>query len=102
MMKNLCLAITLLIGGLIAIPRAQAQTRIITGTVTDETGQKLPGATVTVLNQTTGTVTDINGAYSLSVDNAAETLVFSFVGYLTQELPINGRSTINLSLEPDV
>ena len=102
MMKNLCLAIALLMGGLITVPRAQAQNKIITGTVTDETGQKLPGATVTVLNQTTGTVTDINGAYSLSVDNAAETLVFSFVGYLTQELPINGRSTIDLSLEPDV
>ena len=81
---------------------AYAQRQTITGTVTDETGQGLPGVTVTVREATTGTVTDIDGAYALSIADSSVTLVFSYVGYLPRQEPINGRSTIDLSLEIDV
>jgi len=73
----------------------------ITGQVTDsETGEPIPGVTVVVKGQPTiGTSTDIDGNYSLSVPSDAQILVFSFVGKTTREVPIEGRTTINIQLE---
>ena len=65
----------------------------ISGTVTDENGDGLPGVNVLAKNTTIGTVTDIEGNYRLSIPDNAETLVFSSVGYLTQEVAINNRTT---------
>src|SRR6056297_35879 len=80
-----------------------AQTTQITGTVTSaEDGTPLPGVSVVVQGATIGTVTDFNGAYSLSVPADAETLVFSFIGMMTEEVPINNRTTIDVALESDV
>ena len=76
--------------------------RAISGTVTDENGEGLPGVNVLVKNTTIGTVTDIDGKYNLSAPDDAETLVFSSVGYLTQEVAIGSQSTIDLALEPDI
>ena len=59
---------------------AQAQTKQITGTVTDEAGQPLPGVTVMVEGTTSGTITDLDGKYQITVPNGAK-LVFSFIGY---------------------
>ncbi len=73
----------------------------ITGTVTNMmTGDPIPGVTVVVKGQTTiGTSTDVDGRYTLRVTGDAEILVFSFVGMLTREIPIEGRSKIDVQLE---
>ncbi|MEL6356714.1 MAG: carboxypeptidase-like regulatory domain-containing protein, partial [Bacteroidota bacterium] len=76
--------------------------RTITGTVVDETGLGLPGVNIIVDGTTSGTVTDIDGKYSLSA-NDGDVLVFSFTGYATQRVAISaGQSVYDLSLEPDV
>ncbi len=80
-----------------------AQERTIRGTVTDgETSEALPGVNVVVKGTTIGTITNIEGEYSLSVPNDAATLVFSSVGYSAEEVAINNRSTIDLTLMPDI
>ncbi len=77
------------------------QQRILTGKVTDQNGEALPGATVMVKGTTQGTITDADGNYSLSnvPDNA--TLVFSFVGMKTQELVVGSQTTINVQMEEE-
>ena len=78
---------------------AFAQTKTISGTVTSaDDGSGLPGVTVLVKGTQNGTITDINGKYSLEVKNSATTLVFSFVGMKTQEVDIAGKTTINVTL----
>lgn len=77
------------------------QDRVITGTVTDEAGIALPGATVFVKGTSNGTTTDFDGNYSLTVSDGGTTIVFSYIGYVTQEQLIGNRSTINISLVPD-
>ncbi len=62
----------------------------------------LPGVNVLAKGTTVGTVTDLNGNYRLTVSDEVTTLVFSSIGYLTVEVPINGRTTIDLDLEEDV
>src|SRR5690606_8175475 len=75
----------------------------VSGNVTSSSdGLGLPGANVLVKGTFTGTVTDLDGRYSLSVPNATDTLVFSSIGYITQEIPVNGRTSINVVLEEDV
>ncbi|MBN7803543.1 TonB-dependent receptor [Algoriphagus aestuariicola] len=69
----------------------------ITGTVRNATGEAMPGVTVLVAGSTTGTVTDLDGKYSLSVPEGA-TLVFSFIGYDAQSIAIGGRSVIDVTL----
>lgn len=76
----------------------RAQT--VTGTVTDsDTGAPLPGATVMVRGTTTGTTTGLEGGFSLEVPSLQDTLVFSFLGYQTSEVPIAGRSIVNIALQ---
>jgi TonB-linked SusC/RagA family outer membrane protein len=82
---------------------AWAQDRTIRGTVTDgETSESLPGVNVVVKGTTIGTITDIQGQYTLSVPQNANTLVFSSVGYSAEEVGINNRSTIDLTMMPDI
>lgn len=73
----------------------------ISGVVLDENGEGLPGVTVLVKGSTIGTSTDLDGRYTLTLPQNAERLVFSFVGYATEEVGINGRSTLSLALAPD-
>ncbi len=78
-----------------------AQEQTVTGTVTDsENGIPLPGVTVLEKGTSNGTSTDFDGNYSLEVADDA-TLVFSMVGFMKQEVPVNGQTTINLELSPD-
>ncbi|GET33355.1 SusC/RagA family TonB-linked outer membrane protein [Prolixibacter bellariivorans] len=76
-----------------------AQERNVKGTVTStEDGSPIPGVSISVKGTTTGTISDINGNYAVSVpDNA--TLVFSFIGLKRQEIPVAGKSTINVQME---
>lgn len=74
---------------------------LVSGTVTDaSTGASLPGVNIAVKGTTTGTSTDQDGAYELDVPSLQDTLVFSFIGYQTQEIPIEGRTNIDVSLQP--
>ncbi|AQG79889.1 hypothetical protein AWR27_11475 [Spirosoma montaniterrae] len=73
----------------------------ISGTVVDEKGSGLPGVSVVVKGTSQGTVTDPQGKYSLSVSGPGVTLVFSFVGYLSQEIVVGNQSTLNVSLTPN-
>ncbi|MBM1105877.1 TonB-dependent receptor [Aurantibacter crassamenti] len=73
----------------------------VTGTVTDEFGVALLGATVIVQGTSNGTVTDFDGKYSIAVSDGASQLVFSYVGFLTQTIEIGGKSVIDATMEPD-
>jgi TonB-linked SusC/RagA family outer membrane protein len=80
-----------------------AQTVQISGTVTSsEDGLSVPGASIVVRGTTIGTVTDFEGNYTLDVPADAQFLVFSFVGYVTQEVAIGGRTVINVQMVPDI
>ncbi len=98
------------VGGLLAVHAnskefsddvPQTDEIVVTGKVTDENGEGLPGATVTVKNTSLGTITDVDGNFSLEVPEDA-ILVFSFVGYVSQEVVLKGQSVINTSLSPDL
>ncbi|MEX0882935.1 MAG: TonB-dependent receptor [Cyclobacteriaceae bacterium] len=73
----------------------------VSGTVTDANGQPMPGVTVTVLGTNQGTVTDLDGKYSMSVPDDAN-LVFSFIGFSSQTIEVGNQSVINVSLEEDM
>lgn len=75
------------------------QAQSITGTVSDETGP-LPGANVLVKGTTNGTQTDFDGNFSIEAASDA-TLVISYIGYKTIQVPVNGQSTINVTMEED-
>ena len=78
-----------------------AQERTVSGQVLDEEGYGLPGATILQKGSQNGTTTDLDGNYQLSVaDNS--TLIFSFVGYSTQEVVVGSQSIIDLTMELDV
>jgi TonB-linked SusC/RagA family outer membrane protein len=74
----------------------------ISGKVTSENGDPLPGVSVLEKGTTNGTVTDTEGIYSLSATNENVTLVFSFIGYISQEVAVNGRSTVDINMKEDV
>ncbi len=88
---------------LLLLPGLVLAQNTISGKVTDsETGDALPGVNVLVKGTTTGTVTNVEGSYSLSVPASAETLVFSSVGYTSTEVPINNRSVIDVAINSDI
>jgi TonB-linked SusC/RagA family outer membrane protein len=92
---SVCLTLLVLSAG-----SAFAQ-KSVTGTVLDEFGVGLPGVSVLVKGTTTGTATDIDGKFSLSVPNDQATLVFSFIGYSSLEQVVGSRSVIDVSMTPD-
>ncbi|PIB36211.1 SusC/RagA family TonB-linked outer membrane protein [Reichenbachiella sp. 5M10] len=80
---------------------AQAQTTV-RGKVTDETGESLPGVSILVKGTTTGTVSDLDGNYSINIDDSDAVLSYSFIGFLTQEATVGSRTTIDITLPMDV
>ncbi|NER14644.1 SusC/RagA family TonB-linked outer membrane protein [Leptobacterium flavescens] len=97
-MKNSLLKGLLMFGALICFGMTQAQT--VTGTVSDANGP-LAGANVIVKGTTNGTQTDFDGNYTLNNVATNAVLVFSYVGFKTQEIAVNGRTTINVTLVED-
>lgn len=79
----------------------QDQNQKVSGTVSDDTGAPLPGATIMVKGSSKGTVTNVDGNFSLDGLKGDETLVISFVGMLSQEIAIDGRTEINVQLTMD-
>ncbi len=84
-----------------SIDQSKQEQVTITGVVSDETNQPLPGASVLVKGTTVGVVTGFNGEFSIVVPTDATTLLFSFVGYVEQEVVIGNKTKIDVKLEPD-
>jgi TonB-dependent starch-binding outer membrane protein SusC len=79
-----------------------AQERIsVTGNITDHTGLGLPGVSIVEKGTLNGTVSDVDGNFTLSV-SPRSTLVFSFIGFMTQEIPVSGQTTITVEMQEDV
>ncbi|MEA2043719.1 MAG: SusC/RagA family TonB-linked outer membrane protein [Bacteroidota bacterium] len=72
--------------------------RSVTGTVTDEGGSPIPGVTVVVKDVTGGTITDLNGNYSINVPGSDNILIFTYIGLETQEIRAKDKATINVSM----
>jgi len=72
----------------------------VRGVVRDESGDPLPGATISVQGTTTGSVTDIDGTYSITVPEGS-ILVFSFIGYQTQRIPLGNQTELNVTMNLD-
>src|SRR5690606_38674440 len=68
-----------------------AQQTTVTGTVTDPSGETIPGVNILEQGTTNGAVTDLDGEFTLTTSSPNAVLVFSFVGFATQEVPLNGR-----------
>ena len=78
------------------------QQKSVTGKVTDSSDSPLPGVSVVIKGTTNGTVTDVNGKYSLANIPTNATLVFSFVGMITQQLPLKDQTSINVIMQDEV
>ncbi len=74
----------------------------VTGVISDDKGEPLPGVTVSLKGTTLGTTSNADGKYSLSLPDGNGTLVFSFIGYLSEEAAVNNRASINVTLLPDI
>jgi len=99
-MKNSLSIFAIVILGTIIM--AFMESRSITGKVTDEAGQPLPGVSVTARGRSSGAVTDKFGNYRITIDDKVNILVFSFIGYSTVEEKIGGRTIINVKMSPEV
>ena len=97
MRKFLLLSCALLVAGLQTV---LAQNRQVAGTVTSPEGDPLIGVTVLVKGGTTGTSTDVNGHYTIDAPTQG-TLTFSYIGMKSLEVPVQNRTSINVTLEPD-
>lgn len=101
-LKDTNLMFRVLDNGLVVISPENSQVRdiVVKGQVTDAKGESLPGVSVKIKGTAIGTSTDVDGRYSLTVpDNS--TLVFTYIGYLTQEIAVNGRINIDVKLQAD-
>lgn len=78
----------------------ELQQRLISGVVIDESGTPMPGVNVQIEGTTTGVMTGIDGKFSINVPNENATLTFSFIGYVSQKIPITGRTVFDISLQP--
>ncbi|GAA4300253.1 TonB-dependent receptor [Nibribacter koreensis] len=85
----------------VAVTVTFAQTVTVKGRVTDDKGEGLIGVTVLLKGTTTANSTDVDGNYTLNVPNANGTLVFSYIGYVAKEVPMGGKSVVNVSLVSD-
>jgi len=74
---------------------------VVRGTVTDSLGQALPGVSVKLKGGTLGVSTDVSGNYQISLPDGGGTLQFSYIGYITREIPVRSQTTINVKLQDD-
>lgn len=99
-MKKLLFTFLLMVGCLLSSNVASAQGITVSGYVTSSyDDEPIMGVTVVLKGTTIGTMTDINGYYTINPVSPSGTLVFSGMGYYTKEVPINGNSNINVKLD---
>ena len=96
-LKSLLLMVCLLL----AASPAFSQTKTVTGKVVDGTGEPLIGVTVQVEGTGTGVITDIDGNYSIASVSDDATLLFSYVGMLSQKISVSGQTVINVTMMDD-
>lgn len=82
-------------------PVSEIQQTTITGTIVDENGMPLPGATVQAKNTNTGVVSDFDGNFEITMPEGINTLVVTFMGFLAQEIDVAGRTEVTITLQPD-
>lgn len=82
-------------------PAPQQQTKTITGTIVDNTKEPLIGVNIVVKGTSTGTVTDIDGKFSLPITETNAVLVISYIGYKSQEIKVGNQSSLNVTLEAE-
>lgn len=99
-MKNMRARLLFLFAAISLSISISAQVITVTGTVTDNTGEPVIGASVVEKGTTNGTITDFDGNFSLSLQQNA-TLVLSYIGMRTQEVPVQGKTRINVELQDD-
>lgn len=88
---------------ILCVQNIMAQKRTVSGIVTDSKNEPLIGVNVTIKNaSTTGTITDIDGKYSLEIPSGNSVLVFSYIGYSTQEVKVSNRSVVDIVLKDDM
>jgi TonB-linked SusC/RagA family outer membrane protein len=97
MKKILSLALTLLAFAIGVFAQSQ-----VTGSIVDAYNESLPGASIVEKGTTNGTVTDMDGHFSLTTQSPSGIIVISFIGHLTQEIDFSGNTNINVKLDPDV
>ena len=96
-MRKLLLLVLVFISGM---SYAIAQSAV-TGTVTDENGEGIPGANIVIKGTSQGTITDIDGAFSINA-SSSDVLVVTYVGYSTVEIPVGSQANISISLNEDI
>lgn len=88
---------------ILCVQNIMAQKRTVSGIVTDSKNEPLIGVNVTIKNaSTTGTITDIDGKYSLEIPSGNSVLVFSYIGYSTQEVKVSNQSVVDIVLKDDM
>ena len=100
MNRTLLLKKTFLTGAFLLLLSAAVSAQMISGKVSDESGQALPGVSVVEKGTTNGTTTGTDGLYSLRVSRPEAVLSFSFIGYASQEVAVGNRTTLDVTLSP--
>jgi len=95
------LYILIFVLSLINFGSAYAQSFLITGKVVDTSGESLPGVNVMQKGTTNGTITDMNGAYSIAISGKNPILSFSYIGYLTEEVTVGNQKKIDVKMKED-
>jgi hypothetical protein len=83
-------------------PAAIMQQYRVTGTITDQNRNPLPGVNILIEGSTNGAISDASGEFSLNVSDNNAVFIFSFIGYKTQKVPVAGKTTIDIVLVPDL
>lgn len=91
--------ISILLG--LFVTQSFAQNVTITGVVKDQSGEPLIGVNVMEKGTTNGSITDVDGKYSVSVKGGETILVFSYIGYISQEIPVGNQKTLNVTMKED-
>ncbi len=98
-MRKLALFLSMIL--FVGLETLSAQTKAISGKVVDDLGEAIPGVSIIVKGTTTGTITRPDGTYSLNVPTDATSIVFTFVGMKMQEVAVEGKSVINVTMTSD-
>lgn len=94
--------LVLMICLLASASHVMGQGRTVSGRIMDENSQTLPGVNVLVKGTSEGTTSDADGKYTLTVNDGSAILIFSFIGYTTREISVDGKTAIDVTMQPDI